>query len=126
MVSSFSAFNEPAFDTGLNVFGDLTFGSDATVQIYGDDDFFASLYDGWSYNLFSATGEVNGIDYLLANWSASSANEGFNFELRWNAELGLLTVTQAAIPEPATLAIVGLGLAGLGYARRRQMKRKAA
>ncbi|MCL2709548.1 MAG: PEP-CTERM sorting domain-containing protein [Planctomycetaceae bacterium] len=27
---------------------------------------------------------------------------------------------QSSVPESATLAIIGLGLAGLGYARRRQ------
>jgi len=31
-------------------------------------------------------------------------------------------VATAAIPEPATLAIVGLGLVGLGLARRRNRK----
>ena len=32
----------------------------------------------------------------------------------------------AATPEPGTLAMIGLGLAGLGYARRRQMRRATA
>ena len=35
-------------------------------------------------------------------------------------------ITGAAIPEPATLAVIGLGLAGLGYARRRQMLKATA
>jgi len=103
----------------LDVLGNLTFGENATVSLYAGDDFFASLSKGWTYDLLSVTGDVTGIEFLLANWSASSANNGFSsFRLVWNADDGILSLS--AVPEPATLVILGLGLAGLGVARRRR------
>lgn len=33
----------------------------------------------------------------------------------------LLTITETSVPEPGTLALLGLGLAGLGFARRRKL-----
>jgi len=49
----------------------------------------------------------------------------------WTSSNGLVAVAfgadgVAVTPEPATLAIIGLGLAGLGYARRRQQMRATA
>ena len=124
-----SAFDTSVVSTGLFVDGDLTFGTGATMKLYWDD--YTPMND-WSftYNMndfFSATGGVFGLDNLLFDMSAFHANDGFNWT--WNDGLLLLSYTATdsnATPEPATLAIIGLGLAGLGLARRRQMKKKSA
>lgn len=38
----------------------------------------------------------------------------------WNANLALETPTDSSVPEPATMALMGMGLAGLGFTRRRR------
>ena len=42
----------------------------------------------------------------------------FSFATQWDDPSGLIPAAQ--VPEPATLALLGLGLAGLGFSRRRQ------
>ncbi|MNT50946.1 PEP-CTERM motif protein [compost metagenome] len=53
--------------------------------------------------------------------SVSNALTAGNYTLTLNAVESVDLVKQAATPEPGTLALLGLGLAGLGYARRRKV-----
>lgn len=72
-----------------------------------------SLYDD-SHNVL-ASDQLSGLD-LYGNWSSAY------FEV--STETGIRGIyanfsTSSPIPEPTTLALLGLGLAGLGFARRR-------
>ena len=122
LFSAFSTFDTPSASNGmLSVEGNLTFGRGATMSLYWDD---FTPTDDWSfmYNMndfFSATGTVSGWDNLLFDMSAFNAYDGFSWA--WNDNVLMLSYKDpSAVPEPATLAMLGLGLAGLGLARRRR------
>jgi len=55
----------------------------------------------------AASGSSFGIDFRLQNMGATSISAAF-------------TITQGVVPEPTTLALITLGMAGIGYSRKRK------
>jgi hypothetical protein len=118
--------------TDVNIFFTVTgpgagelFSVDFYEDLFGVD--FSAQFSMLDVGSFSS-------DILDGTWAADGL-----FSVRFTATPGPITITQvnatgldadggavgvdgALIPVPATLALMGLGLAGIGYCRRKQVK----
>ena len=94
---------------------------------YGTDQGFASTLMNTPSQGVSAWNQVTG------SFTANALNETITF-LAWGdggstanepPTVFLAGVNSAALPEPAALAVLGVGIAGIGVARRRHRRRRA-
>lgn len=72
----------------------------------------------WSLHPFTLTSGfrpgINTLDFIVNNWDCPGCNQSNPVGLRVN----ILSATAEPVPEPATLALIGLGLVALGLFRR--------
>jgi len=89
----------------------------------GTISFFDNGYYGGGYDNSVSADYLNlwGGDWLQKTWTSNWSGNTYNFG-KWWVGLDLegygTPVTQ--VPEPATFALMGLGLLGLGFARKKQ------
>ena len=87
------------------------------VERLSNNAFFTVQSDFLRFELDLAGTSLAGKDQLALHWGQTCANDVI--------EGRALNLPKQRVPEPTTLALLGLGLAGIGYARREKGREKA-
>jgi hypothetical protein len=87
------------------------------TDLYSSNNFLAAAGSGDANFPLSSLSGSNSLEFRLYVWSASSDATGVD---RFRTTGGTdLTIQGTVIPEPGTMALMGLGLLGLTYLRRK-------
>jgi hypothetical protein len=127
--SAFFGFAPSYTSSAVNVNGDDAvelFLNGNVIDLFGDIDVDGTgqpweYLDGWAYRV-NGTGP-DGSTFQPGNWGFSGINaldgETTNATAATPFPIATYALGSSNVPAPATLLLIGLGLAGLGYERKR-------
>ncbi|MCP4075293.1 MAG: PEP-CTERM sorting domain-containing protein [Gammaproteobacteria bacterium] len=111
--------------TSFTLYNDVNLGNqgikDFRLEFFSDLDYLIGNFTGIGQNGFSVSGPQ---DYAISALGVSrvdlvvlSSHDSFGIEIR---EVQFNGSSSNSVPEPSVIALFGLGLVGLGFARRRR------
>jgi PEP-CTERM motif len=100
-------------------FTDLAFGVN-TILLVGSSDPPDHIVFTSDVIPASELGAPRGVAFSLSNFNPPVSLDGTTLASGTASITGTFDSTPAGVPEPITLAVLGVGMAGLGYARRQR------